>query len=292
MKNNSKSIAVTGASGFVAKALRKKILMAGYNLTSFSRNNFASFKNETKIITNYNDVSKLASNLKKCDILIHLIGVGKQDASSSYNDVNLQITLALVKACKTAKIKQIIYLSGLGVSSKNTSSYFISKYRAEQAIINSKLTHTIFRPSYIIGKDDYLTKSIKAQIKQKRILILGTGKYPIQPISISDATDIIIESFYNKRFSNKIIDLVGPQKIIFEKYIKLFLHANNNNNNNAKHIDISKLSIQECIRNALTNINYVYSLDDINILLGEFVGDYKRLSKISKHRIKSIDSLF
>ena len=46
--------------------------------------------------------------------------------------------------------------------------------------------YTIFRPSYIVGKDDLFTKFLKKQIKIKTIEIPGSGNYSIQPISIND----------------------------------------------------------------------------------------------------------
>ena len=72
------------------------------------------------------------------------------------------MTKKIIKLCKKTKIKKIIYISGLGVTSKSTSAYFISKYKAEQEIIKSGLDYTILRASYIIGKNDSLTKKPNA----------------------------------------------------------------------------------------------------------------------------------
>ena len=44
-------IVITGASGFVAKNLRKYLSENNVRLISISRKNFKTFKNETKIIT-------------------------------------------------------------------------------------------------------------------------------------------------------------------------------------------------------------------------------------------------
>ena len=44
-------VVVTGASGFVAKNLRKYLSENDVNLISISRNNFQTYKNEQKIIS-------------------------------------------------------------------------------------------------------------------------------------------------------------------------------------------------------------------------------------------------
>ena len=272
-----KSIAITGAGGFVAKNLRRA-LCSEYDLTSFSQKSFKPLEHETAIVTDYE--SSLASHLKCCDVLIHLIGVGKQNIHSRYTDVNTKITSDLVQACKNTSVSKIIYLSGLGVSPKNTSSYFISKFHAEQSIIHSGINYTIFRPSFIIGKNDHLTQSLNSQVQNNNIIIPGHGKYIMQPIHISDAVHIIRDSILQKKFSNKIIDLVGPEKLYFVNYVKQFSAQTGTK--------ISKVPLTESIKNALTSPNYTYSLDDLNILLGGFVGDFERLDKIYDGDIRPI----
>jgi len=98
---------------------------------------------------------------------------------------------------------------------KTTSSYFISKLKAEQLIVNSGLDYTIFRPSYILGTDDLLSQNLKKQIKKGFITIPGSGNYKLQPISVNDVAKIILQATTSKKFSKKIIDLVGPETVSF-----------------------------------------------------------------------------
>ena len=56
-------IVITGATGFVAKNLRKYLSESNVNLISISRKNFKNFKNETKIISKtYSEKSLLPKN--------------------------------------------------------------------------------------------------------------------------------------------------------------------------------------------------------------------------------------
>ena len=219
------------------------------------------------------DENKLLPKLKKCDVLIHLIGIGKQTVNSDYLPVNVELTRKMVRLCKKAKIKKIIYNSGLGVSKDTSVGYFISKYKAEQEIIKSGLDYTIFRPSYIIGKDDLLTKNLNVQIKNQKILIPGSGKYNLQPIFVNDVSEIFLQATTSKKYSNKIIDLVGPEIINFEKFIKIFIDK--------KKIRVQKINLESAYYDAMHNPKSYFGVDDLNILVGNFIGDYKRLKKIS-----------
>ena len=268
---SSHKIAISGANGFVAKNLRKFLSIRNIPVVCFSRKNFKSYKNEIKVITPTYSERTLLPKLKNCTTFIHLVGVGRQKFDSDYILTNLELTKKILNACKKSNIKKFVFNSGLGTTSNSTTDYFISKYRAEQEIINSKLTYTIFRPSYIVGKDDYLTKSLKEQIKQGKIILPGSGNFLMQPIHINDVCEIIYQSIISEKYCNKIIDLVGPETISYKKFISQM-----------KFKKIDKISLEEAYHQAIKNPNYIFGIDDLNILVGNFVGNYNKLKTVSR----------
>jgi NADH dehydrogenase len=276
-------IVVTGASGFIAKNLRKYLSEKNIDLISISRNDFKKFKSESRIISKNYDEKKLLQLIKNSDVLIHLVGIGQQSVNSDYNMINTEFTQHIVNLSKKANIQKIVYLSGLGVSTKTTLGYFISKYNAENFIINSGLDYTIFRPSYIVGTDDMFTKYLKRQIKNGEINIPGSGTYSIQPIHISDVVKIIFESTLQPKFKNKIIDLVGPDFITFEKYVKLF--------SKGTKTSIKKIKLEDAYHDAITNPKSDFGVDDLNILIGNFKGNHEKLKKITNMKFESVIGL-
>jgi len=223
------------------------------------------------------------NKIKNSDVIIHLVGLGKQSVDINYEMINVEFTKHIVNLAKKAKIKKIIYNSGLGVSSKTSVGYFISKYKAEEIIKNSGLTYTIFRPSYIVGKDDLFTKFLKNQIKIKIIKIPGSGKYSIQPISIDDVVKIFLQSLDQIKFKNKIIDLVGPDYLTFEQYVKLF--------SKGTKTKIKKISLENAYHDAITNPKSNFGVDDLNILIGDFKGNYNKLQKTTQMKFESVVEL-
>jgi NADH dehydrogenase len=276
-------IVITGASGFVARNLRKYLSEKNIKLISISRNDFKKFKNEYKVISKNYDEKILLSKIKNSDALIHLVGVGKQSIKTDYDMINVEFTKHIVNLSKKAKIKKFVFTSGLGVSSNTSLGYFISKYKAEKLIVNSGLNYTIFRPSYIVGKDDLFTKYLKKQIKKGKIDIPGSGTYSIQPIYINDVVKIILQSVLQTKFRNKIIDLVGPDCITFEKYVKLF--------SKGTKTSIRKINLEDVYHTAITNSNSDFGVDDLNILIGNFKGNHNKLRKITKIKFQSVVEL-
>lgn len=276
-------VVVTGASGFVGKYIRKYLSDNNVNLVSISRSDFKKFKNDTKVNTKNYDEKFLLTKLKHSDALIHLVGIGRQTINSDYNLVNTEFTKNIVNLCKKLKIQKFIYLSGLGVSKKTTLAYFISKYKAEHYIIESNLDYTIFRPSYIVGKDDHFTKYLKKQIKNGQIQLPGSGNYSIQPIYIDDVSRIIFNSLTNTKFSKKIFDLVGPESITYENYIKEFFRHTKTK--------IIKTNLETIYHQAINHSNSELGVDDLNLLIGDFKGNFNKLSKntpIDFHSIREL----
>ena len=276
-------VTVTGANGFVAKNLRKYLSKHNIDLISISRSNFKEYDGEVKIISKSYDEKIIINKIKNSDVLIHLVGIGKQSVNIDYEMINVEFTKHLVNLARKAKIKKIIYNSGLGVSSKTSVGYFISKYKAEKIIMSSGLNYTIFRPSYIVGKDDLFTKFLKKQIKLKIIEIPGSGNYSIQPISINDVVKVFHQSLDQIKFKNKIIDLVGPDYLTFEQYVKLF-----SKNTGTK---IKKINLENAYYDAITNSKSNFGVDDLNILIGDFKGNYNKLQKITQIKFESIIEL-
>jgi len=275
MSNISTKVVVTGANGFVGKNVRKFLYKNKVRVLGISRKNFAKYSTETKAQSKNLLEQRLQKKLKNYDALVHLIGIGIESSGSTFEEINVNLTKNTIKLCKKSGIKKIIYISGLGVSKNNTSNYFTSKYKAEQEIINSGLDYTIFRASYIIGKTDHLTKSLSKQMKKGVIIIPGSGKYQLQPIFVEDVAKIILKSILEKKFSKKILDLVGPRKISFEDFVKLF-------SKNTK-VKFKKINLKNAYDEG------TYSSESLDLLIGDYTSDMTQLQKLASIKLTPVE---
>ena len=275
MSNISTKVVVTGANGFVGKNVRKFLYKNKVRVLGISRKNFAKYSTETKAQSKNLLEQRLQKKLKNYDALVHLIGIGVESSGSTFEEINVNLTKNTIKLCKKSGIKKIIYISGLGVSKNNTSSYFASKYKAEQEIISSGLDYTIFRASYIIGKTDHLTKSLSKQMKKGVIIIPGSGKYQLQPIFVEDVAKIILKSILEKKFSKKILDLVGSRKISFEDFVKLF-------SKNTK-VKFKKISLKNAYDEG------TYSSESLDLLIGDYTSDMMQLQKLASMKLTPVE---
>ncbi|MEM3006771.1 MAG: NAD(P)H-binding protein [Candidatus Nitrosotenuis sp.] len=283
MSESKLRIAIAGANGFVGTNLRRFLSKNKIQIVSLTRKKQKNFRFEKNLVFSDLASKTLSVKLKGCDALVHLIGTGSQTIDADYESVNVEQTRKLVDLCKKSKIKKIVYLSGLGVYKSTTFGYFISKLKAEKLIIDSKLDYTILRASYIVGKDDPLTKNLRKQIKKGTVIIPGSGSYRLQPISVDDVSKVILLCITNKKLSKRIVDLIGPETISFEKYVRNFVR---------KKAKIKKISVEKVYYDALTKPKTaLYGLDDLNILLGDFTASHTKLEKLCGFKLQPIGRL-
>ena len=271
---SSRSVVITGANGFVGKNVGKFLSKNGFHVIGLVRKGKEKSINFARVISSETlSENNLVYKIKGSRALLHFVGQGRQTVDSDYEKVNVSLTKNVIKLCKKAKIKKIIYISGLGVDKHTTLSYFISKYKAEQEIIHSGLDYTILRASYIIGKDDPLSKNLKRQIKNGKVIIPGSGKYRFQPIFVGDVAKVMSKSIMENSFSNKILDLTGPQTISYNTFVREFIGT--------KKIKIKKIDLESVYHDALHNRGS-FGIDDLSIMIGDYVGNHEKLASLAQ----------
>jgi len=97
---------------------------------------------------------------------------------------------------------------------------------------------------------------------------------------VADVAKIILEAINEKKFSKKILDLVGPQKMSFEDFVKLFTK-------NTK-VKIQKTNLENAYNEAKRNPSSVYSLESLNILVGDYTSSGKQLQKLSNVELTEV----
>ncbi len=128
----------------------------------------------------------------------------------------------IVNAAKKEGVKQIIYISALGVARGENIPPFhhahLAKKVAEQCIIESKIPYTILRPSgYFFDFRDLLAAAIAG-----RYHVVGEGTNKVQPLHQDDVASILIASVNHKKVFNKIIPLGGPEIFTYMELGQLF----------------------------------------------------------------------
>jgi UDP-glucose 4-epimerase len=163
-------VLVTGASGFIGRALVEDLNAAGHRVRAAMRHPADIFPRGVEVVA-VSDLTRPVDwrfLLKDIDTVVHLAGIAHANgdvAEATYDRVNRLATVELAAAARTAGIRHLIFMSSIraqcGPSSdrvlteadppRPTDAYGRSKLAAEEAVRASGVPFTILRPVLVYG---------------------------------------------------------------------------------------------------------------------------------------------
>ena len=272
-------VAVTGASGYVARHLRERLYRAGARAVCVSRRRRLRgrlFPGERLAKAPGYSAGDLEAALKGCSAVVHLAGSGRVGPSGApYSESNAAVASRVAAACRAAGsgsgMRRIVYLSGLGVSARPTTSYFASKLSAERALAASGVPCTILRPSFIVGRGDPLSRSLARQARRYgAVLVPGSGPHQTQPVHIDDACSAVLAALALPRLAGAVLDLVGPLTVPYGRLAAALAPPG---------APLRTVPLAEAYRSAIRDPSYAYGTDDLDVIVGGFTGDHMHLRR-------------
>ncbi len=214
---NAKKVLVTGGGGFVGLALVKKLVSIGYDVSSFSRQDYSELRTLGIRIFRGDlaDPKAVQKAIKGQDIVFHTAAkAGFWGSYKDYYQSNVYGTQNILDACLKFKVRNLIYTSSASVvfagqsiengksdlpyPRKALSHYTKTKALAEQKILkaNSKHLRTIcLRPHIIWGPGDHhIVPRLLKRARAGRLRVFGTGTNRIDTIFIDNLTDAHIKA--------------------------------------------------------------------------------------------------
>lgn len=168
-------VLITGASGFVGKAVTAEFINNNLNVSTVGREDF--FKSQNIDFFKISDLRQhidWSPMLDGIDVVVHLAAHVHQMNEVDQNlhfSINHEATVRLAKAAERAGVKRFVYLSTIKVNGENTQNcqkfyaddvfcntedpYALSKYMAEADLKKichqSSMQYVIIRPPLIYG---------------------------------------------------------------------------------------------------------------------------------------------
>jgi len=164
--------------------------------------------------------------LRGMDMVVHLVGIIGEDTGHTFESVHVQGTENLVNEALKEGVRCFFYQSALGASTKSKSAYMRTKALAEEIVMDSGMSYTIFRPSLILGPGDFFTKQMMELISMSPVVpIPGNGERKFQPIYIGDWIKCFFHILRKREARDRVYELGGPEYISFNNLVKLYMEV-------------------------------------------------------------------
>lgn len=170
-----RTLAMTGATGFVGGATMRDAIAAGWHVRALTRRPQPEREGVTWIMGALDDTDSLAAMAAGADVVMHIAGVVNVPTRAAFEAGNATATANVVDAARGAGVTRFVHVSSLAAREPNLSNYGWSKERAEAVVIASGLDWTIVRPPAVFGPGD--TEMLDLfRMARRGIALVPTGR--------------------------------------------------------------------------------------------------------------------
>jgi len=215
-------IAVTGAFSYSGKYITSRLLARGEEVITLTNhpNRPDPFAGKVKAFPlNFQNEQELISNLHGVDVLVNTYWI-RFDKGNNTQPRAVENTKILVNAAAKAGVKRIVHISITNPSADSHLPYFWGKAANEKAVIDSRMSYAILRPTVLFGKEDVLINNIAWLLRRLPVFGLpGNGSYKLSPVYVDDLAELAADAVYKKE--NYVWDAVGPDEFNFKEMVRL-----------------------------------------------------------------------
>ncbi|MEM8766511.1 MAG: NAD(P)H-binding protein [Pseudomonadota bacterium] len=190
-------ILITGANGNLGRRLLRElagqvplraVVRSQRAADTIGRENLDGV--EVRII-DYLDEAAMTEAAEGCSHIVHLVGIIKESAGSSFEAAHEGTTAVVIAAARAAGVERIVYLSILGTSEGSSNACLASKARAEGLLLASGLGVLVLRVPMVLGEGDYATRALAGRARGAFALQFRAGSLE-QPIYAGDVVQAML----------------------------------------------------------------------------------------------------
>jgi len=217
--NNNAKILVTGATGYIGGRLVPKLLEAGYSVRVLVRDaRRLEGRNWAKQVEIYEgDMFKPASldkAVQGVDVAYYL--VHSMMDSDDFHNSDIIAAKNFGAAAKSANVKRIIYLGGLGKPNADLSVHLRSRQETGLALSQSGVSVTEFRAAIIVGSGSVSFEMIRYLTERLPAMICPRWVYTrVQPIGIRNLLEYIIAALETPKSADQVIEIGGADVLTY-----------------------------------------------------------------------------
>jgi uncharacterized protein YbjT (DUF2867 family) len=213
---------VTGAFSYTGKYITQRLLSMGKKVITLTNrvDREDVFGHQVQALPfNFDKPRELADSLRGATTMYNTYWVRYPRGQVSF-DKAVENSKTLITAAKEAGIRRIVHISITNASEDSSFSYFRGKALVEKAIIQSKLSYAIIRPTVIFGTESILINNIAWLLRRFPIFAIpGSGNYRLQPVFVEDLEEIAVSAGH--REDSIVMDAVGPEVFTYEELVIL-----------------------------------------------------------------------
>ena len=229
-------VALFGGTGFVGSYITRELVREGFTPKVLVQSGSLSKINSPCEVVKGDIQNKNAilETMQGAEAVIYTIGIIREFPKKgvTFKELHLNGLKRCLEIALKIGVKRFILMSANGVRPDGTA-YQRTKWQADEALKESGLNWTIFRPSLIFGdpggegrpefctqiRDDMLSLPFPAPLFYNGLLPFNAGSFSMSPIHVKNVAEFFVKSIKLKVCEKNIFDLGGPKALTWKEII-------------------------------------------------------------------------
>jgi nucleoside-diphosphate-sugar epimerase len=238
----SKQIFITGASGFIGKAVVSRLRKEDYQLSLLylPGERVGRFKDLNIIRGDITNPDTLAGKLSGHDTLIHIAGSVGFQTWKNCRLINIEGTRNILREAAVSGIRRVIHMSSVSVYGRVPNIAITEKqpfkkigdpygdtkieaeYRVRQMAEENSMAFTILRPTAVYGQGDnkFLPKLME-NLKSGKFKMMGDGNHSVDLVNVIDVAESVSLVLKKDISNGQTYNIANEQNPTWNEFLKV-----------------------------------------------------------------------
>lgn len=232
MNGSQQKVLLTGATGFIGKALLHALVDREIETRCLVR---PSEKLETQLLPEkqpeitYADLlepdtlERALEGMDSAYYLVHSMGGRSIRQRKAFAERDRRAAENFIKAADNAGLRRIIYMGGLGETGDKLSEHLFSRLEVARILQSGAAQTTALRAAIIIGHGGASFEMLRYLVERLPVMMCPRWiETKCQPISLRNAIDYLVGCLLEPSTSGRTLDIGGPDILTYRELMHLY----------------------------------------------------------------------
>ena len=217
--SDSLTVLVTGATGFIGRALVPALLEQGHEVHAMTRRPESYDGPGTPVGADVHEPDTLDAALAGADVAIYLV--------HSLDDVDFErkdadAARAFGAAAARAGVRQIVYMGGLGADDGDLSAHLRSRREVEGLLGEAGVPVTVLRAAIVVGAGGISWELTRQLVKNLPAMVVPKWvSTRTQPIALHDVIRYLVGVVGVEAAYDRVFEIGGPEQMTYLEMLQV-----------------------------------------------------------------------